>query len=70
MSEVRTSGTEISRIETTDGVTYALKDTAAREQISKLLLTVTEADNGKILCVQNGVWTAVDITQVLPNAED
>ena len=38
-----------------DGVDYDVKDTTARQ----LLPSVTTADNGKILKVVDGVWTAV-----------
>ena len=53
---------DISKINV-DGVDYDVKDAKAREllneKVSVMLPSVTTADNGKILKVVNGVWTAV-----------
>ena len=53
---------DISKINV-DGVDYDVKDAKARELLNEkvpfVLPSVTTADNGKILKVVNGVWTAV-----------
>ena len=50
---------DISKINV-DGVDYDVKDTIARDKLLKTALpTVSTSDNGKILKVVNGVWTAV-----------
>lgn len=50
---------DISKIKV-DGVEYDVKDATARNlATSSMLPKVTTSDNGKILKVVNGVWTAV-----------
>lgn len=51
---------DISKIKTLDGTTYDLKDAVAREKANELP-TVTSSDNGKVLRVVNGAWSAVQL---------
>lgn len=51
---------DISKIKV-DAIEYDIKDSVARTKIDDFvgLPEVTSSDNGKILKVVNGVWTAV-----------
>ena len=50
---------DVSKIRV-DGVDYDVKDVTARKlTASSMLPKVTTSDNGKVLKVVDGVWTAV-----------